>query len=58
MKIDNIIGSLIVAGIIALVGLVWNLNEKFTAFAVKAAYTRSVICQIAHKNDVADQECQ
>ena len=58
MKLENVIGGLIVTGIVALVGLVWNLNDKFTAFAIKASYTRGVICQIAHKNDVADVECQ
>jgi len=55
---NQIINSLIVAGIIALVGLVWNLNEKFTTFTAKASYTRGIICQIAHKNDIPDQECQ
>ena len=55
---NQVINSLIVAGILALVALVWNLNEKFTAFTIKAAYTRGIICQIAHKNDVADVECQ
>lgn len=56
--VDKIIGPLIVAGIVAVVALLWNLDKKFTEFTVKAAYTRGVICQLAHKMDVADAECQ
>lgn len=55
--LDKVIGPLIVAGIVAVVALLWNLDKKFTEFTVKAAYTRGIVCQMAHKMDIADVEC-
>lgn len=54
---NQIVGSLIVAGILALIGLIWNINTRVTNIEATAGYNKVLLCQMAKQQSLPAWAC-
>lgn len=57
MDLSKIIGSLIVAAIVALVAVVWNISLNVSELRQTATYNRALLCAVAKKLDIVAGNC-
>lgn len=57
IQIDKLVGPLIVAGIIAIVGILWTISLQIRDMQGEILANRSVTCTFAHRLDIVVAGC-
>jgi hypothetical protein len=58
IQIDKLVGPLIVAGIVAIVGILWTISMQMRDMQAEIVANRSVTCTFARKLDIVVAGCQ
>jgi hypothetical protein len=58
IQIDKLVGPLIVAGVVAIVGILWTISLQIRDMQAEIKANRSVTCTFARKLDIIVAGCE